>query len=542
MRNIPPALQTHLNGELLTPALCLRIDRADGTVLTLTGHDENIALDGETFITGATFNMSAIRSSGDFSVDNAEIELAIDGINVTLDDLASERLRNATFTLYLTNWQAPQDGFVVLKRGEIGEIEIVNKLFVKVQLRGLMGRLGNAFLETYSKTCRASFGDRRCSYASIPINMRVAGKRYAVSDWFISPAVVADATLTNPLFDAQGLVPYSGLETAITGWNIRGGQWGVVDATGGPYGVYGLEAAGGTDTGVSTIYKSVSTSSIGIVGTEIDAGDVSVQFALGYKSLIEGVRNTFSLTIIFYDNQGRLIKAATNSPDRPRDLLWNADHVSAFIPPQTRRIEFVIAVQRWIAGASGYVFGGAKVRYWATNSVAKIYKIARVIEGLTIATADAESAVPVHTDVRRGVLADVPPVYSEYTFDGQTIVQEYPANFGLGQVTGENGTRSFEAGDITQTAANMYGGKLVWLTGANAGKTSLVRSYNPTSKEVILYGALPVRPTVGDKYVWSRGCDKTIETCAALGNNINFRGEPYIPGPTKVIRYLTSAS
>ena len=87
----------------------------------------------------------------------------------------------------------------------------------------------------------------------------------------------------------------------------------------------------------------------------------------------------------------------------------------------------------------------------------------------------------------------------------------------------------------------IYSGKIVWLSGANAGKTSFMRIWDNATKLVKLYAPLRGTIAIGDKFVWAIGCDKTIARCAdTFGNATNFRGEPYLPGPNRVIEFMTA--
>ncbi|TDV04693.1 putative phage protein (TIGR02218 family) [Paraburkholderia caballeronis] len=77
-------------------------------------------------------------------------------------------------------------------------------------------------------------------------------------------------------------------------------------------------------------------------------------------------------------------------------------------------------------------------------------------------------------------------------------------------------------------------GNVRWTTGANAGLTSDVKQFAPG----VITLALPVPNAIqpGDEYVITAGCDKQFGTCQTRWNNIvNFRGEPYVPGPDTLL-------
>jgi uncharacterized phage protein (TIGR02218 family) len=84
-------------------------------------------------------------------------------------------------------------------------------------------------------------------------------------------------------------------------------------------------------------------------------------------------------------------------------------------------------------------------------------------------------------------------------------------------------------------------GVLTWLTGANAGQASAVKSDRLAASgerriEVWREPGAPV--AAGDQFRVVAGCDKRAETCRAkFGNFLNFRGFPHIPGEDWVAAY-----
>lgn len=74
-------------------------------------------------------------------------------------------------------------------------------------------------------------------------------------------------------------------------------------------------------------------------------------------------------------------------------------------------------------------------------------------------------------------------------------------------------------------------GYVVWLTGANAGLKSFVKSYaNASGAFTLAYPISP--PAAGDTFTAYPGCDKTQATCTSKFANLqHFRGFPYEPTP-----------
>jgi hypothetical protein len=86
-------------------------------------------------------------------------------------------------------------------------------------------------------------------------------------------------------------------------------------------------------------------------------------------------------------------------------------------------------------------------------------------------------------------------------------------------------------------------GALTWLTGANAGLSNIVRTFvpanGPTPASIQLFIPQPKGIAPGDTYRIVAGCNRLLGTCRDRFNNIvNFRGEPYTPGPDALARVL----
>jgi uncharacterized phage protein (TIGR02218 family) len=116
---------------------------------------------------------------------------------------------------------------------------------------------------------------------------------------------------------------------------------------------------------------------------------------------------------------------------------------------------------------------------------------------------------------------------------------------GLNAQRFRNVTRATSAnGDIVNFAAspetvdvNAFAyGRLRWLGGANCGLTHDIIASGPGGLTLASKPAFAVVP--GTMAELTKGCDKTIATCASrFGNAVNFRGEPYLPGNDLLTRY-----
>jgi uncharacterized phage protein (TIGR02218 family) len=79
-------------------------------------------------------------------------------------------------------------------------------------------------------------------------------------------------------------------------------------------------------------------------------------------------------------------------------------------------------------------------------------------------------------------------------------------------------------------------GRARFLTGANANTIRRIQSHTANTIELVLATVRDIQP--GDQVELIAGCDRTRETCRdKFANMVNFRGEPDLPGLTKVLKF-----
>lgn len=111
-------------------------------------------------------------------------------------------------------------------------------------------------------------------------------------------------------------------------------------------------------------------------------------------------------------------------------------------------------------------------------------------------------------------------------------------------VTDVTSRRRFDCSLATDSSSGTAGdyiyGKLVGITGLNAGYTREVRQDAADSSfgSIELYEMMPLTVAVGDTFNLYPGCDKTLATCRDRFDNVlNFRGfGVFTPGANKMIR------
>lgn len=94
----------------------------------------------------------------------------------------------------------------------------------------------------------------------------------------------------------------------------------------------------------------------------------------------------------------------------------------------------------------------------------------------------------------------------------------------------------FEVIALTQDPGYFRNGLVQFLSGDNEGAIREIRRHEANGV-LTVYDPLPFNVAAGDEVRVTAGCDKTLATCRdKFDNVVNFRGEPFIPGPGYMVR------
>lgn len=97
---------------------------------------------------------------------------------------------------------------------------------------------------------------------------------------------------------------------------------------------------------------------------------------------------------------------------------------------------------------------------------------------------------------------------------------------------------TFTASGINSTTDGDHNdGDIQWLSGANAGLTSRIRTYLnlPRTFSLNLQTPFPIVP--GDDFLMTTGCERTVAACNDKFANIdNYPGKPDVPGTDELLR------
>ncbi|HAX90657.1 MAG TPA: hypothetical protein DCY07_00410 [Rhodospirillaceae bacterium] len=185
MKSTTSQLAAHIAGETTTLATCWKVTRKDGEVFGFTDFDRDLTIDGIVYEARTGYTRSAIHTISDLSVDNLDIESALDSEALAAPDLRAGIWDNAEVLIFLVNWAALSQGKIILKRGTIGQIELKDTIF-KAELRGLTQALSQQIGELYTPSCRADLGDTRCQIdlaaLTVASTVTAAEDRYGFTD------------------------------------------------------------------------------------------------------------------------------------------------------------------------------------------------------------------------------------------------------------------------------------------------------------------------------------------------------------------------
>src|SRR5215217_1805466 len=116
---------------------------------------------------------------------------------------------------------------------------------------------------------------------------------------------------------------------------------------------------------------------------------------------------------------------------------------------------------------------------------------------------------------------------------------ELPRFTEAGTVASTDGALSITATGLGFADSACTGGRLTWMSGANAGLSVEVKGHRRlgATSELDLWQRAPRAIAPGDRFEVTAGCDKRHATCRdRFANAVNFRGFPHMPGNEFIIR------
>jgi uncharacterized phage protein (TIGR02218 family) len=188
VKTIPAPLLADLKADCTTLAYLWTIEVGNGRVIRGTEHDLDVTIPhtgdsahdqyAGTYKAIANVTMGDLSSNTDLSVDNMQVDGAFPDktddspqyatlVDVTVAEIEDGLLDMAPVTIIVCNWAAPDHGYWIAGGGTLGQISRTTDGSYTTEVRGLTQLLQQVIIRTFSETCNAQFGDRRCKF-SIP--------------------------------------------------------------------------------------------------------------------------------------------------------------------------------------------------------------------------------------------------------------------------------------------------------------------------------------------------------------------------------------
>lgn len=545
MKDLSPALKTHLRQGVTTICTCMDIQRRDGKSYRFTDHDQPLVVGSAEYVPYASFARSSITTSVDLEVDQMEVRGILNSNYIARDDVAGGLFDFAEVRVFVVNWMDPDSGSANLRTGWLGEVTMNEDSTFTAELRGLTQVFTYRIGEAYSPECRADLGDRRCRIAVDAPRWR-PGTPYRKGDTVrgvINPATgYLNLSLANPSFDDDAAT----LPTAvrdIPGWTSYGepnGRWTVRQTA--FFGLGGKDsyAAFGTDTGWENpddtdgdghtvpdigMYQVVDLTAQAADFDQIDTGLCRLYSTLWF-ACVNGKEAGARYRVFALDSNQQQIGAAafydTGLKKTAEDRWFQEIVQDVLIPAGTRYLKFDL-------------FAHKRYRYSEGAAFDTLTAAINFPDG-TLGGADQYGDVAFQC-VTAGTTGASEPEWTNLlgatVSDGSVTWKVVKSWKKVTSVTGSaNGGRTVIPTNLTETAGYYDGGLLVWETGKNAGRAQEIKSW--AEGALNLFQRPFHIPAAGDRFVIHPGCDKTRATCAAKFSNIlNFRGEPDVPGQDK---------
>lgn len=539
MKNISPALATHLKQQVTTLCTCIVIRRRDTKSFHFTDHDIPLFYANQIYTPQDSFARFSISSSIDLDVDILEIKGMINSSTIARDDIAAGLFDWAQINVFVINYMAPEMGRVMLRSGHLGEFTMDEDGTFRSEIRGVSQVYASKIGSIYQAECRADLGDRRCRVPLIAPTWQPS-QGYCINDVVsatINPALgYVNLGLTNNSFESDGSVDQM---PALEGWTTYGdtgaGQWGTFTGTAfgsvaaSRWGTYYAGHRNYTDplTHITAhsvdlgMYQDIDMVLSGITTGDLDSGQcrlvVSVWVARANSS------NTYSQVRVFaLDAAGAQFATVYDSGNLAfAEDLWVEQKVTdVLIPTGTRKLRFDL-------------FSHKEAGNFAGNGFDYINAAVNTPSG-SLGSSNQNGGVAFKA-MNGGVSGTLLPAFSNLigstTIDNNITWLCVPAFGTTATVTAISSTnpRVFTPSTLPGGSGYYDGGFLTWETGMNAG---IVQEVFASALGTIRLFIRPFhRPQIGDRFTIHPGCDKTRATCGSKFSNVaNFRGEPDVPG------------
>lgn len=162
MKSVSDKLKNHLDGELTTLALLIKITRHDEAVIGLTSHDRDLVVENVTYkADGALSAFGSVKQSIYMQGNETDVSGVLDSNLISDEDIRAGHFDHARVDMFICNWKDLSASTVHLRRGWLGEVVIKDTQYHASYLP-FHDLLNKKVGETYTPECRFNLGDDRC--------------------------------------------------------------------------------------------------------------------------------------------------------------------------------------------------------------------------------------------------------------------------------------------------------------------------------------------------------------------------------------------
>jgi len=546
LKDISTALATHLKQQVTTVCTCVSIRRKrDDVSYHFTDHDRPLTIQGQRFMPYNSFQRFSVNSSVDMDVDGMEIRGMIRESGIERESVASGLFDFAEVEVFLINYEEPDEGSLILRRGWLGEVVMDEDGTFRAEIRGLSQVYATRVGEAYSPECRADLGDRRCKIGLSPEPWK-ANTNYCTGDSVLGVVEAANAYL-NVSIENHSFEEDLNQDSIrdITGWTTRGdstGEWAIVASANvagisgprhGDYFIIHINPMENSRSRNLAIYQDIDLVDQGVLISDLDTGLCRVVFEMWAACLLIDHRCQYRMRLYALNDADGIIGGTpiwdTGYKYTAYDRWYQTRVQDRLLPVGTRKVRIDIESQKQGFKPEGCAFDLARM-------------IVNTPSG-TFSNADQYAGVMFQC-ITAGTSGDSEPSWTNAignTFSDGSVVWRCVngwKSIGVVSIIDEDAPKEFNVTGLVNLTGYFDGGLLQWETGQNAGRVQEVFTYvNDGGVSIKLFQRTFYPITVGDRFVVHPGCDKRRATCSdKFSNIINFRGEPDVPGTDEYMR------
>jgi uncharacterized phage protein (TIGR02218 family) len=150
-------IKKHLESDILTIALCIKIVTSSNIVLGFTQSTSDLIIDGITYNANPGFLVDK------FTSEQSKIDFIINDQQIKIEDIMHGDYDNARIEVFLINYLDLNQKKLNLYSGYISKIKIQNDSIATADIESIEKYLDRYVTKKYSPICRAELGDASCN-------------------------------------------------------------------------------------------------------------------------------------------------------------------------------------------------------------------------------------------------------------------------------------------------------------------------------------------------------------------------------------------